>query len=296
MSELKSFLQAKSNIIETELSKYLNTNEIPVILQQSMSYSVAAGGKRMRPILILATIEAFGQPSEKGLPVACAVEMVHTYSLIHDDLPAMDNDDYRRGKLTNHKVFGEGMAILAGDGLLTFAFEIMSKGTYEGVSIQGILQIVRELALYAGPKGMVGGQVADLEGENKTLSLEELQYIHQHKTADLLIFCVRAGAILAGASEKQLTSLTHYAQHIGMAFQIQDDILDVMGDQEKMGKQVGSDEKLNKSTYPSLLGMEESQRLLEEHVQSALQALAEAGVADSGVLASLARFIQQRDH
>ncbi|HBI03910.1 MAG TPA: hypothetical protein DDY49_07775 [Paenibacillaceae bacterium] len=296
MSELKSFLQAKSNIIETELSKYLNTNEIPVILQQSMSYSVDAGGKRMRPILILATIEAFGQPSEKGLPVACAVEMVHTYSLIHDDLPAMDNDDYRRGKLTNHKVFGEGMAILAGDGLLTFAFEIMSKGTYEGVPIQGILQIVRELALYAGPKGMVGGQVADLEGENKTLSLEELQYIHQHKTADLLIFCVRAGAILAGASEKQLTSLTHYAQHIGMAFQIQDDILDVMGDQEKMGKQVGSDEKLNKSTYPSLLGMEESQRLLEEHVQSALQALAEAGVADSGVLASLARFIQQRDH
>lgn len=296
MSELKSFMQAKCNIIDNELSMYLNDAGVPETLRQAMAYSVDAGGKRMRPILILATLEAFGQPSDKGLPVACAVEMVHTYSLIHDDLPAMDNDDFRRGKLTNHKVFGEGMAILAGDGLLTFAFEVISRGTYEGVSLQGILQIVRELALYAGPKGMVGGQVADLEGENKFLSLAELQYIHQHKTADLLIFCVRAGAILAGASEKQLTSLTQYAQHIGMAFQIQDDILDVMGDQEKMGKQVGSDEKLNKSTYPSLLGMEESQRLLEEHIQLALQALDEAGLADSRVLASLARFIQQRDH
>lgn len=296
MSELKSFMQAKSNIIESELRKFLNDQGIPEILRQSMTYSVDAGGKRMRPILVLATIEAFGHPSEKGLPVACAVEMVHTYSLVHDDLPAMDNDDFRRGKLTNHKVFGEGMAILAGDGLLTFAFEVISREIYEGVQPQCILQIVQELAHYAGPQGMVGGQVADLEGENKALSLDELQYIHQHKTADLLIFCVRAGAILAGASEKQLTNLTQYAQHIGMAFQIQDDILDVLGDQEKMGKQVGSDEKLNKSTYPSLLGMEESKRLLDEHIQSALQALEEAQLEDIGVLASLARFIQQRDH
>lgn len=296
MSELKSFMQAKSNIIESELRKFLNDQGIPEILRQSMTYSVDAGGKRMRPILVLATIEAFGHPSEKGLPVACAVEMVHTYSLVHDDLPAMDNDDFRRGKLTNHKVFGEGMAILAGDGLLTFAFEVISREIYEGVQPQCILQIVQELAHYAGPQGMVGGQVADLEGENKALSLDELQYIHQHKTADLLIFCVRAGAILAGASEKQLTNLTQYAQHIGMAFQIQDDILDVLGDQEKMGKQVGSDEKLNKSTYPSLLGMEESKRLLDEHIQSALQALEEAQLEDTGVLASLARFIQQRDH
>lgn len=296
MSELKSFMQAKSNIIESELRKLLNDQGIPEILRQSMAYSVDAGGKRMRPILVLATIEAFGHPSEKGLPVACAVEMVHTYSLVHDDLPAMDNDDFRRGKLTNHKVFGEGMAILAGDGLLTFAFEVISREIYEGVQPKCILQIVQELAHYAGPQGMVGGQVADLEGENKALSLDELQYIHQHKTADLLIFCVRAGAILAGASEKQLTNLTQYAQHIGIAFQIQDDILDVLGDQEKMGKQVGSDEKLNKSTYPSLLGMAESKRLLEEHIQSALQALEEAQLEDIGVLASLARFIQQRDH
>jgi len=296
LNALKRFIQEKSGILERELSNYLNDEAIPAHLRQAMTYSVDAGGKRVRPLLLLATIEAFGQPWRKGLPVACAVEMLHTYSLIHDDLPAMDNDDYRRGKLTNHKVFGEGMAILAGDGLLTYAFEVISRASYEGVTPEKILQIVKELACYAGPKGMVGGQAADLDGENKALTLEELQYIHQHKTADLLIFCVRAGAILAGASPQQLTSLTHYAKHIGMAFQIQDDLLDVLGNQEKMGKQVGSDEKLNKSTYPSLLGIEQSQRLLAEHIQAALSMLEEAQLVDSSVLASLARFIQQRDH
>lgn len=296
MSELKNFIKEKKDFIEEGLRRFITHGNIPVTLAESMAYSIDAGGKRMRPILVLATMEALGQPSEKGLPVACAVEMLHTYSLIHDDLPAMDNDDYRRGKLTNHKVYGEGVAILAGDGLLTQAFETICEGASFGLDPSRLLQIVRELAVYAGPRGMVGGQAADLEGENKSLTLPELQYIHQHKTADLLIFCVRAGAILAGASETQLAHLTHYAQNIGLAFQIQDDILDVTGDEEKLGKPVGSDEKLNKSTYPSLLGLEESQRLLSEHIECALQALTEADLADSRVLVSLARFIQQRDH
>lgn len=296
MNDLKSFMQEKMEVVEQGLKKYLSISGVPESLAEAMSYSVDAGGKRIRPILVLATMEALGKSSAPGLPVACAIEMLHTYSLIHDDLPAMDNDDYRRGKLTNHKVFGEATAILAGDGLLTLSFETLCQETDPGVSPGQLLQIVRELAELAGPKGMVGGQAADLEGENKQLSLSELQFIHQHKTADLLMFCVRAGGILAGAKENQLVLLTRFAQNIGLAFQIQDDILDVLGDEEKLGKPVGSDEKLNKATYPSLLGMEESCRLLDEHIQSALLALEEADLVDSRVLVSLAHFIQQRDH
>ena len=258
MKDLKGFMQEKMDIVEQSLKNYLSMDGVPEPLGESMSYSVDAGGKRLRPILVLATMEALGKPSAPGLPVACAIEMLHTYSLIHDDLPAMDNDDYRRGKLTNHKVFGEAIAILGGDGLLTLAFETLCQVNDASVSPGQLLQIVRELAVFAGPKGMVGGQAADLAGENQQLSLSELQFIHQHKTADLLMFCVRAGGILAGAKEDQLAHLTRFAQNIGLAFQIQDDILDVLGDEEKLGKPVGSDEKLNKATYPSLLGMDQS--------------------------------------
>jgi geranylgeranyl diphosphate synthase type II len=293
---LKEYIKEKAALVSERLALSVETGEIPETLRQAMAYSLLAGGKRLRPVLVLATMEAFGKPIDAGIPVACAVEMIHTYSLIHDDLPAMDNDDFRRGKPTNHKVYGEAMAILAGDALLTQAFEMVCESEKAGAPAASVLNIVRELASYAGAKGMVGGQCADIEGENTALTLEQLQYIHQHKTADLLVFCVRAGAILAGASEQQLALLTRYANNIGLAFQIQDDILDVTGDEAKIGKPVGSDEKHNKSTYPSLIGMEASREWLHRLVEEAKQALAEAELADDRILRLLAEFIIERDH
>jgi geranylgeranyl diphosphate synthase type II len=293
---LKDYIEEKAALIEDRLAEYMNTNEIPDTLRQSMAYSLLAGGKRLRPVLVLATLEAFGKPIESGISVGCAVEMVHTYSLIHDDLPAMDNDDFRRGKPTNHKVYGEAMAILAGDALLTHAFETVCEAEAAEVPAAGILKIVRELASYAGARGMVGGQCADMEGENTQLTLAELQYIHQHKTADLLVFCVRAGAILAGASERQLQLLTRYANNIGLAFQIQDDILDVTGDEAKIGKPVGSDEKSHKSTYPALIGIEQSRAHLMKLIDEANQALTGAELVDDSILRALASFIIERDH
>jgi geranylgeranyl diphosphate synthase type II len=293
---LKEYIKEKAALVSERLALSVETGEIPETLRQAMAYSLLAGGKRLRPVLVLATMEAFGKSIAAGIPVACAVEMIHTYSLIHDDLPAMDNDDFRRGKPTNHKVYGEAMAILAGDALLTQAFEMVCEAEKSGASATDVLHIVRELASYAGAKGMVGGQCADIEGENTVLTLEQLQYIHQHKTADLLVFCVRAGAILAGASEQQLALLTRYANNIGLAFQIQDDILDVTGDEAKIGKPVGSDEKHNKSTYPSLIGMEASREWLHRLVEEAKQALAKAELADDHTLRLLAEFIIERDH
>jgi geranylgeranyl diphosphate synthase type II len=293
---LKEYIKEKAALVSERLALSVETEEIPETLRQAMAYSLLAGGKRLRPVLVLATMEAFGKPIDAGIPVACAAEMIHTYSLIHDDLPAMDNDDFRRGKPTNHKVYGEAIAILAGDALLTQAFEMVCEAEKSGASAANVLHIVRELASYAGAKGMVGGQCADIEGENTALTLEQLQYIHQHKTADLLVFCVRAGAILAGASEQQLALLTRYANNIGLAFQIQDDILDVTGDEAKIGKPVGSDEKHNKSTYPSLIGMEASREWLHRLVEEAKQALTEAELADDRSLRLLAEFIIERDH
>ncbi|WP_134698849.1 polyprenyl synthetase family protein [Ammoniphilus sp. YIM 78166] len=294
MLNLHNYLTEKKTFIEQALPAFLPTRGVPPLLAEAMEYSLFAGGKRIRPILLLATIEAFEQDPVKGLPAACAIEMIHTYSLIHDDLPAMDNDDFRRGMPTNHKKFGEATAILAGDGLLTEAFRAICSLQDQGIEAATVLPIICELSKFAGPQGMVGGQMADLLGEGKQLQLSELQYIHHHKTADLLVFCIRTGARLGGADEAQLEKLTRFARNIGLAFQIQDDILDVYGDEEKLGKPVGSDTANEKSTYPSLIGLEQSQIELERLIVEAKEALAEAGV-QTQVLGALADYIIKRD-
>lgn len=291
---LQEYLKEKQEYIEQALPAFLPTDGVPLPLSESMAYSFFAGGKRIRPILLLATIEAFGKNPAIGLPVASAVEMVHTYSLIHDDLPAMDNDDFRRGKPTNHKKFGEATAILAGDGLLTEAFRTVCSLQEQGIDPSVILSIICELSKFAGPQGMVGGQMADLMGEGKILQLSQLQYIHHHKTADLLIFCVRSGARLGGADEGQLEHLTLFARNIGLAFQIQDDILDVYGDEATIGKPVGSDAAKGKSTYPALIGLEASRQELERLISEAKLALQEAQV-QTAVLEALAEFMIKRD-
>jgi geranylgeranyl diphosphate synthase, type II len=291
---LIAYLKEKSSYVESALPTFLS-NETPPLLRESMQYSLYAGGKRIRPILLLATIEAFGKDSKIGLPAACAVEMIHTYSLIHDDLPAMDNDDFRRGKPTNHKEFGEATAILAGDGLLTDSFHAVCRLIEYGAHPLSTLQITKELSYYAGSRGMVGGQMADLLGEGKQLTLAELQYIHEHKTADLLVFCIRAGAILSEATEEQLNLLSTFGRNIGLAFQIQDDILDIYGEEEKIGKPVGSDQQKEKSTYPHLLGLEKSQAELERLLGEAKKALHSSGI-EYEVLESIADFIIHREN
>lgn len=244
-------------------------------LCESMEYSLMAGGKRLRPILVMAAADAVGAQGTDFVQVACGIEMIHTYSLIHDDLPAMDNDDYRRGKLTNHKVFGEDMAILAGDALLTQAFEVMLR--QPGVAPEVLVQVLREMSVAAGPNGMVGGQVIDMLSEGKQIPMEELRKMHMGKTGALFRAAIRSGAILAGADEAQLAALTTYADCFGLAFQITDDILDVVGDEAVIGKPVGSDERNNKSTYVTLTSLEEAKQLAADTVQQALSALEQFG-------------------
>lgn len=262
----------KVKLVNEALDRYLpGLNEVPELIHESMRYSVRAGGKRLRPVLVLASAEAVGGDSLKALPAACALELIHTYSLIHDDLPSMDNDDYRRGKLTNHKVFGESIAILAGDALLTLAFELIT--LENDVPPEVIVNVIREIATAAGSKGMIGGQVVDILSEDKTIDADLLKYIHAHKTGALFKASIRTGAMLGGANEDRLRDLTEYAEYLGIAFQITDDILDVEGDFLTMGKTVGSDQRKNKSTYPSLYGMEESKKLAVGAVERSLSVL-----------------------
>jgi geranylgeranyl diphosphate synthase type II len=280
--------------LETALPK---TWEVPETLRESMQYSLMAGGKRLRPILVLAAAEALGASPEAAMPVACAIEMVHTYSLIHDDLPAMDNDDYRRGKLTNHKVYGEAMAILAGDALLTHAFFSIVQATRKaGVPAERTLAIVEELAALAGAKGMVGGQAADMQGEQGLTKLEELEYIHTHKTSDLIVFSLKAGGRIAGATDAQLQALEQFGYHIGLAFQIQDDILDLTGDEQKLGKPLKSDEKQQKVTYPFFLGLEASKAKVAELTRKGKEAIVASGFPNPERLLQLADFLMKRDH
>lgn len=270
---------------------------IPTVLRESMNYSLTAGGKRLRPLLVIASAEAFGGSREAALPVACAVEMVHTYSLIHDDLPAMDDDDYRRGKLTNHKVYGEAVAILAGDALLTHAFHsVVQAGRRHGVSSDALLSIVEELSEMSGARGMVGGQIADMSGEQGMTGIEELEYIHLHKTADLIIFSLLAGGRIGGADKNQLEALRQFGRDLGLAFQIQDDILDLIGDESKMGKKTQSDVAQEKVTYPFFIGMEASQLQVEKLTASAKKALKEGGIPDSSRLLEIADYLMKRDH
>ncbi|MBJ9988404.1 polyprenyl synthetase family protein [Paenibacillus cellulositrophicus] len=271
--------------------------QVPSSLKESMTYSLMAGGKRLRPLLVIAACEALGGNGEAALDAACAVEMVHTYSLIHDDLPAMDNDDYRRGKLTNHKVYGEATAILAGDALLTHAFYTIARiSAKHGIDAAPILAIVQDLAEMAGPRGMVGGQAADMEGEQGVTDLEHLQYIHQHKTGDLIIFSLLAGGRIAGGSERELEALRTFGSRLGLAFQIQDDILDLVGDEAKLGKKTQSDIKQEKVTYPYFIGLEASQQQVESLTREAKAAVLNAGFQDPERLLEIADYLMHRDH
>lgn len=294
-SLLESFSDTYKNLLENQLRENIDRMQAPEVIKEAMHYSLKAGGKRIRPLLLFATLDAFKERPEKGLLTACAIEMIHTYSLIHDDLPSMDNDDLRRGRPTNHKVFGEAFAILAGDALLTYSFQLIAETTEADVDANQKLELIRELAIAAGAEGMVGGQVADMEGEDKSLTLEELKYIHYHKTGKLLAYSAVAGAILAGASKETVEKFRAFAHHLGLAFQIRDDILDVEGSEEKIGKRVGSDAYNHKSTYPVLLSMDGAKKALEEEINQALSILKTMDLK-TNLLEELTDLVATRDH
>lgn len=292
---LEAFSREYKRKIEERMKGIVSDLNTPENLRSAMNYSLDAGGKRLRPLLVLAVLRAFGKNPLIGLDTACAIEMIHTYSLIHDDLPSMDDDDLRRGKPTNHKVYGEATAILAGDGLLTLAFGVIANQEQARQNPAVALELVVELSKAAGAEGMVGGQVADMEGEMRNLSLSELEYIHVHKTGKLLSYSILAGAILAGADDWEKEHLQTYAHHLGLAFQIRDDILDIEGSESKIGKPVGSDETNHKSTYPSLLSMEGAKEKLGFHVNMANEALGNTNF-QAGILAEMLELVAKRDH
>jgi geranylgeranyl diphosphate synthase type II len=273
---LKEYLAGQKTLIDQALAAYIPGEEnYPPVIFQAVRYSVLAGGKRLRPILCLAAAEALGGTCGPILPVACALELIHSYSLIHDDLPAMDNDDYRRGRPTSHKVFGEDIAILAGDALLTEAFHLMARRELmPGMPPERLLDAIGEIAEAAGFFGMVGGQVLDIRSEGKEADLETLHRMHHKKTGAMIRVSLRAGAILSGASEGELASLSNYGEQIGLAYQITDDILNVEGDRTLLGKETGSDAARGKVTFPALLGMEASRARAAELIREALASLA----------------------
>jgi geranylgeranyl diphosphate synthase type II len=273
--DLKAYLEERRQLVNRALETYLPRVRGPAFrVTQAMHYSLMAGGKRLRPILCLAAAEAVGGEAGEVLPVACALEMIHTYSLIHDDLPAMDDDDLRRGRPTCHKQYDEATAILAGDGLLTEAFQTIAAAGPRFEGREGVLlEVVRLLAAAAGYQGMVGGQMLDLLAEGRRVSLKELEIIHRHKTGALLTAAVRAGALLAGGSRADVTSLTAYGEKFGLAFQVTDDLLDVEGEAAEMGKAPGMDEKRQKATYPAVLGLEATRQWARRLVEEAVAAL-----------------------
>lgn len=292
--DIKAYMAEVRNVTDARLHQLLPAETLyPEVIHQAMAYSVFAGGKRFRPVLCLAACEVVGGSWQQALDGACAMECIHTYSLIHDDLPGMDDDDYRRGKLTNHKVFGEGMAILAGDALLTYAFEILSNMD-DGSNSTQILQIIKEVSRASGTAGMIGGQVVDILSEQEKPTADLLNYIHNHKTGALIEASVRMGAILGGANAEQLAALTQYARQLGLAFQITDDILDVVGDASKIGKPVGSDEKNEKATFPAFYGLEQSRLMAKQAVEAAIAALEPFG-QQGEILVQLAQYLLCRE-
>ncbi|WP_413815529.1 polyprenyl synthetase family protein [Bacillus altitudinis] len=294
-SNLNEFLTTRKQSIEDYLFTYVQELSIPEDLKSSMLYSLKAGGKRLRPVLVLALLNAYGKGEEDGIPVGCAVEMIHTYSLIHDDLPCMDDDDLRRGKPTNHKVYGEATAVLAGDALLTESFRLITSQLSDDVPADQKLRIIDELVTSAGALGMVGGQFDDMEAEQKQIPLSELESIHARKTGKLLTFSVVAGAILAGASDDEIEKLREFSYHIGIAFQIRDDILDLEGSEEKIGKRIGSDTANEKSTYPSLLTLSGAKEKLDEHITRAKEIVSNLEL-EQNLLHDLCDLIASRDH
>lgn len=293
--DVQSYLGEKSALVNSFLAGYMAKLEslAPRPLHDSMKYSLLSGGKRLRPVLAIASYEACGGKGEDIASCAAAIEAIHTYSLIHDDLPAMDDDDFRRGEPTNHKVFGEAMAILAGDGLLTEAF-LMLLSAEGRIARDRLLEAIRELSLAAGPRGMVGGQAQDILSENTKPEADTLGFIHRHKTGALIRASVRMGGILAGAREAVMEALTGYGEDLGLAFQIVDDVLDVTGEEAVIGKPVGSDQLRHKMTYPALYGVDGSMRIAEDLVARALKAV-EGLPRDADPLRAIAAYIIRRN-
>ena len=292
--DLQAYLKERRAIVDAALERFLPPEDTPPpTVHRAMRYSVMAGGKRLRPILVIAGAEAVGGTLATVVPAACALELIHTYSLIHDDLPAMDDDDYRRGRLTNHKVFGEAIAILAGDALLTLAFRLVADNTALVNDARVLRDVVAELADAAGTSGMVGGQVVDIESEGKAITAETLEYIHRHKTAALIRASLRVGALLAGGDGKAVAAIGEAGSDLGLAFQIVDDILDVEGSLEELGKTAGSDERKQKATYPALHGLEASRRQAKMLIERAKQRLGVFG-ARAVPLQALADYVFDR--
>ncbi|MFR6018177.1 MAG: polyprenyl synthetase family protein [Paraclostridium sordellii] len=289
-------LKNRVNKIEQILNEYMPKEEgYQKKIFESMNYSLKAGGKRLRPILTLEACKIVGGEEEDAIAFAVAIEMIHTYSLIHDDLPALDNDDLRRGRKTNHKVYGEAMAILAGDGLLNYAYELMLKESIGKNDPEKYLKAINEIAKSAGIYGMIGGQVVDIESEGKKIDMDKLDFIHMNKTAAIIIGCMRAGAIIGNATDKQLEDITKYAKNIGLSFQIVDDILDIVGDEAKLGKNVGSDIDNEKSTYPSLIGLEKSKEVANQLIKEAKASINQIS-KDNAFLNGLAEYIVDREY
>jgi geranylgeranyl diphosphate synthase type II len=292
--DLASYLETRRLMVEEALARLLPPDSAPPpSLHRAMRYSVQAGGKRLRPILVIAGAEAVGGTAEQVMETACAMEMIHTYSLIHDDLPAMDNDDYRRGMLTNHKVFGEALAILAGDALLTLAFKLVALNGARTGDARIIATLVTDIAEAAGTNGMVGGQVVDIESEGKAVSADTLDYIHTHKTAALIRASLCAGALIARGDPAQLTAIAACGEALGLAFQIVDDILDVEGSSEELGKTAGKDAQQQKATYPGYHGLEASRAKARALIDQAKHAVAPLGERAAPIRA-LADFIFER--
>lgn len=294
--EFKQSLKQRASYVEDILKQYMPKEEgYQKTIMESMNYSLSAGGKRLRPILTLEACKLVGGNESDAIPFAVAIEMIHTYSLIHDDLPALDNDDLRRGRKTNHIVYGEDIAILAGDALLNYAFEIMLSTSIEKENPKKYLRAINEIAKAAGIYGMIGGQVVDVQSENMQISKEKLDYIHNNKTAAIIIGCMRAGAIIGDADDNQLENITKYSKNIGLSFQIVDDILDIIGDESKLGKKVGSDIDNHKSTYPSLIGLEKSKEIAQELIEEAKLSI--KSINDDGeFLCGLADYIIDREY
>ncbi|PKN50934.1 MAG: polyprenyl synthetase [Deltaproteobacteria bacterium HGW-Deltaproteobacteria-13] len=293
---LKAYLEDRQKIVEEALQHYLPADDIPPKIYEAVRYSVFNGGKRIRPILCMAAAEAVGGDLASAMPVACALELIHTYSLIHDDLPAMDDDDFRRGKSTCHKVFGEDIAILAGDALLTEAFVLLSRAEkvrLSGFSAERRLAIIQEISYAAGIGGMVGGQALDVLSGNSGADENTLREIHRRKTGALIVAAVKSGAFIFNAGKDKIQALAEYGINLGLAFQIADDILNVEGDRELMGKETGSDAARNKLTYPSLLGMELAKEKLARYIDAAVASL--AGFDERAMpLVVIARYIMER--
>lgn len=293
----EAWLNEKTDNIEQYLKITIEEKDKPQkLIYEAMNYSLLSGGKRLRPVLLLAAYELFNNNENAAMPFACAMEMIHTYSLIHDDLPAMDNDDYRRGRLSNHKKFGEATAILAGDGLLNKAFETGLKAALESeINSNNAVRALFEIALSSGADGMIGGQVVDMFGHDKISSVEDLKHMYSLKTGAIIKSSITAGAVLGGASKQELHALESYAENIGLAFQIEDDILDVTGNIERLGKKTGSDEANDKITYLSFISIEEAQKQVEILTNEAIESLYIFG-DKATYLIELAKYLTSRDH